>query len=587
MNKPENSKLRDGSEKSRSMNEPEKKKITHRLGFKMLASFIGLSVISLALFGGIAIIKLNELGDYSIDTSSSLGSSATNDSLTALESLGESIIQQKAEDVARQLEIYIKANPTMNVSNLQGDTFFIELAVQQVGETGYTATSDVDSLICRFHSSASITDRDLHELSGPLPGFWSIMSLSEGGNTSSGYYDWEEPDGSMRSKYMYIAIVDAQTADLVTFSVAATTYIDEFSMSAIETQEKIDQATMESMNKIKEDNEKTQNLFIIALIAMVVVISISAITLSRRITGPVSELAKGARSIGDGDLDYKVYVKSNDELSDLALAFNAMALDLKTQMKLVEENTREKERIAKELQIAKDIQKSFLPKSAPKLKDYTMAGFNMSAKEVGGDFYDFIDLGDGKIGIVIADVSGKGIPAAIFMGLSKTLVRANTRRILDPIEALKAANSVIVEESKTGMFITMFYAVLDTNDHTLTYINAGHNPPLLLRDDDSEIALLKAKGLPLGVMEELNIESKKVSLKSNDLVFLYTDGVTEAVNKNNEEYDMKRLSLLLNQIENKTPEEIIQAVTEDITKFTGDVEQFDDITMVVLRSEKR
>ena len=331
------------------MNKPEKKKLTHRLGFKILAAFLGLSVVSLAFFGSMAIIQLNELGDYSIQTSSSLGSSATNDSLTALERLGESVIRQKAEDVAKQLEIYIKDHPTMNVSNLQEDAVFPGLAVQKVGETGYTATTDVETLICRFHSSPSITDYDLHQLSGPLPGFWSIMSQSEDGNTASGYYDWEEPDGSMRPKYMYIAVVDAQTSDGVTFNVAATTYIDEFSMPAIETQEKIDNATIASMNKINDDIERTRNMFLVSLIALMIIISIFAITISKRITGPVGELTKGAKSIGDGDLDYKIEVKSDDELSDLALAFNTMATDLKTQMKLVEDSAREKERIAKGL----------------------------------------------------------------------------------------------------------------------------------------------------------------------------------------------------------------------------------------------
>ena len=171
------------------------------IGSKILIAFLGVSLVSLILFGYIA-----------LESNESLGNSATQDSENALENLGEEHIKKIAEDVAKELEIYIRDHPDMTVLDLQNDTYFMEFAIQPVGKTGYTATTDSDTLINRFHVSESIVNMDLHTLADSRPGFWSIMERTQGGEEACGYYDWEENDGTVRAKYMHIAIVNATTA---------------------------------------------------------------------------------------------------------------------------------------------------------------------------------------------------------------------------------------------------------------------------------------------------------------------------------------------------------------------------------------
>jgi serine phosphatase RsbU (regulator of sigma subunit) len=533
------------------------------IGTKILIAFLSLSLISLGLLGYVA-----------LKSNSSLGDQASDDSSASLEELGEKHIKQIALDVAKQLEIYILDHPDMNVSQLQEDTFFSALAVQPVGETGYTAVTDTDSLICRFHANLEIVNVDLHEMNATRPGFWNIMAQTKGGNPAHGYYQWEEADGSLRQKYMYIAVVSAETEDDVTFSVAATTYISEFSAPARETQEEIEDAV-----------QMTAAIIVVMVVIIIVMLGVASVLLARAITEPIKELTRGAEVLGKGDLEHRVKVETGDELEELAHTFNDMASYLSAQMLLVEKTSKEKARIERELHIAQEIQKGFLPIKAPEVKGYRMAGINLPAMEVGGDFYDFIELDEGKMGIVIADVSGKGVPAALFMAISKTLLRANAKRTLDPVEAIREVNTTIIEESDSGMFVTLFFAILDPVKNTFTYTNAGHNPPLLMSKAGKEFTLLQAKGIPLGVMDDMKLESKEVPLAPNEVVFLYTDGVTEAVNAKDDEFGTDRLSEILTREENSSPDDIISEVVKELKIFEGDLEQFDDITMVVLRSE--
>jgi HAMP domain-containing protein len=315
-----------------------------RIRTKILAVFLGLLLVSFLLLGYIAFNSINGVGGYALQSSTSLGESAINDSTSALENLGAEIIEQKAEDVARQCEIYIQSHPDMTVADLQTSAKFQEIAVQPVGETGYTALTDYETLICRFHKSPELVDLDLHTLAQKLPGFWSVMKPTQGGKISSGYYDWEEPDGSIRKKYMYITPINAKTAGGIGMHVAATTYIDEFSKPVEETKNKITAATSVTNEHINRQIDNTQNTFIGILIAMIFVVAGCSFLLSRMITNPIKELTKGSEAIGNGELEYRVEVKTGDELEDLANSINKMASDLKKYMnELVEKETRIRE----------------------------------------------------------------------------------------------------------------------------------------------------------------------------------------------------------------------------------------------------
>ena len=244
----------------------------------------------------------------------------------------------------------------------------------------------------------------------------------------------------------------------------------------------------------------------------------------------------------------------------------------------------ELERREFEAETARGIQQGFLPESPPEVKGFELAALSLPAWEVGGDFYDFIPISKDKWGIVIADVSGKGIPAALFMALSRTLVRANVSADSTVSEAIQRANHLISQDARSGMFVTLFYAVLDAKRKCLNYVNAGHNPPLLLRGGTGDMALLKAKGIALGVLDDIDLEEKELELASNDVVILYTDGVTEAINKKEEQFGQDRLVELIVQSSNLPGQELINKLQKEVTIFAEGQPQFDDFTLVALKA---
>jgi sigma-B regulation protein RsbU (phosphoserine phosphatase) len=246
----------------------------------------------------------------------------------------------------------------------------------------------------------------------------------------------------------------------------------------------------------------------------------------------------------------------------------------------------ELERKKYELKIAHDIQRSFLPETVPSLKGFDLAAINHSAKEVGGDFYDFIPISDHQIGLTIGDVSGKSVSAALFMALSRTIVRASAAGKTLVAESMKNANKLIAADAKSGMFVTLFYALLDSKERTLTYVNAGHNPPLILNGKTGDLALLKAKGIVMGAMEDSELEEKEIELNDGDLVVFYTDGVTEAFDKDFNQFGLDRLQYITKKYHNLSAEGLIGKIMEEVLSFSGEAPQSDDITLMVLKVEK-
>ncbi|MBM3250458.1 MAG: PP2C family protein-serine/threonine phosphatase, partial [Candidatus Omnitrophica bacterium] len=235
-------------------------------------------------------------------------------------------------------------------------------------------------------------------------------------------------------------------------------------------------------------------------------------------------------------------------------------------------------------EIARGIQQSFLPAACPEIEGFEIAAVNLPARMVGGDFYDFIPIEKDKWGLVIADVSGKGVPAALFMALSRTLVRASASVTLSPDQALNRANDLILQDAKTNMFVTLFYAVLDAKMRTLKYANAGHNPALHVRGGASDIVLLKAQTMPLGIMSDIRARTEEIALQKGDVILLYTDGVTEAVNENKAWFDMERLETLTRNNRHLSAQVIIRKVQDEVADFVGNQPQFDDITLMVIKA---
>ena len=241
------------------------------------------------------------------------------------------------------------------------------------------------------------------------------------------------------------------------------------------------------------------------------------------------------------------------------------------------------ERSKSELRIASDIQRSFLPERIPPVSGFDLAATFIPAMEVGGDFYDFIP-GDGKLGMVIADVSGKSVPAALFMALSRTIVRVNATHHEKGTDVLEDANNMIAADSRLGMFVTLFYGVLDPNSRSLTYANAGHPPPLLMRGGSEGFEELDVTGIALGAFAGAKYEERRVDLASGDVLVLYTDGVNEAENGNRQQYGIERFCCIVRESCHLCAQGILDKILEDISQFCEGQAQYDDITMVVVKA---
>jgi sigma-B regulation protein RsbU (phosphoserine phosphatase) len=251
---------------------------------------------------------------------------------------------------------------------------------------------------------------------------------------------------------------------------------------------------------------------------------------------------------------------------------------------------REMERKNTELAIAAEIQQSFLPDTITQIEGYDIAAKSVMAKEVGGDFFDVIPLevvplGTGKLGIMIADVSGKGIPAALFMALSRIVVRVNAVWYGSrPAQAIRDANTIISHDTKSGMFVTLFYGFLDSSTRTLTYVNAGHNPPIHYRAADGTLFELPATGIAIGALPDTTYTQESVQLVPGDILILYTDGITEAENAGQEMFGLDRLEKTILASHALPAQEISEEILTAVRSFIGDHPQSDDITLMVIRS---
>ena len=241
-----------------------------------------------------------------------------------------------------------------------------------------------------------------------------------------------------------------------------------------------------------------------------------------------------------------------------------------------------RERLETEVQLARQIQQTFLPEKMPELSGWELAARWKPARQVGGDFYDVFELPDNKLGLFIADVSDKGVPAALFMALTRTLVHAAVTETDSPGDAMKHVNELLIPDTKQGMFVTAVYAVLDINTNELTYVNAGHNPPLLVKNDGSQEYLTRT-GVALGAAEGMEYEHRTIKLDENDSLLFYTDGLTESYNIDGDFYGEERLEAALAENHCSSANELIDIVENSLITFVADMPAADDLTILALR----
>lgn len=293
------------------------------------------------------------------------------------------------------------------------------------------------------------------------------------------------------------------------------------------------------------------------------------------------------RSIGVLMIDHRDTLQlGEDELDFLRLMGNQAAIAIENARLHTEEM--ERQRLENELSVGRQIQLSLLPASCPEAEGWDFAATYHPARQVGGDFYDFFELaGDPQqLGLVIADVSGKGVPAALFMALSRSLIRTKSMSGRAPAGVLTRANRVIYKDTRSNLFLTAFYAILDLRTGWLAYTSAGHNWPLWLHANTGNISRLKARGTIMGIFENIELEDHEIDIAPGDLIVFYTDGITEAINAQAELFGEARLKATIAANPQAAPQQMLDAIMNAVDAFVGDTPQVDDMTLLIIKRLK-
>lgn len=329
---------------------------------------------------------------------------------------------------------------------------------------------------------------------------------------------------------------------------------------------------------------RTQLLF--ASVGMCVLLLMLSVVI-HRITRPISILNNAIAEISAGHLNTVLpTVKSNDEVASLADAFGLMQQRLTQIMEELRESTAIQERIASEMQIAHSIQMGLVPRTFPPFPhrdELDLYAELNPAQDVGGDFYDFFLLDEEHIFVTIGDVSGKGVPAALFMAVTRTLIRSLAKTSPTPADLLTALNHEIAQDNESSMFVTVFCAVYSLANGELIYVSGGHNPPILLRADGQQEWLRESNGFLIGIFEDMPFTNATVRMEKGDCLVMYTDGVTEAMNANSEEFGEDRLAACLMAGAEVSVKTYIEKIDQEITLFVDGEKQSDDITIMCLR----
>jgi serine phosphatase RsbU (regulator of sigma subunit) len=307
--------------------------------------------------------------------------------------------------------------------------------------------------------------------------------------------------------------------------------------------------------------------------------------LQRGITEPIIQLTEQTAAVAQGDFNRgPIEIPSRDEIGRLASSFNKMSRDLVRYIDHLEATTAERERMAKELEIAHQIQQRFLPSSFPVLERVRIFGESVPAREVGGDFFDVFMIDEDRVGLVMADVSGKGVPAAMYMAQCRSLLRITALAGHGPAETLGRLNAFLSRDNEECFFVTTFFGILDLPSLELTYVNGGHDHPLIYRHAAGEVERLPGTGgVALGIVSGFEYRTARVRFHEKDVAFFYTDGIVDALNGADQSFGLPRLQETLVLRRDLDPRALGQAIRREVQAFVMERDQFDDLTYLVVR----
>jgi serine phosphatase RsbU (regulator of sigma subunit) len=526
---------------------------------------------------------INEIVDKNVDLAENI-----------LTRYGKKIVDLKAERVASQLSLLLAGREPYDHLILQKDEELRKIATQDIYAeypenilAGYIAVVD-NSGYAVLHPNPNIESHNLGEWKDEFPALWEMVERSFAEDEVSGFYNFFDKDtNEIRKKYMVIHHVIGTP-----FSVYATVYIDKYFKPVHQVIEAAGQA--ESRNaetRIGEIAEvfsgKVKTRGVILGIAVLILAGLFGWWSAARLARPVLRLQAGVRKLGKGDFSVEVPAGGSSEVVELTRSFNHLGAQLKDYMENLKKEVTARQMVESEVKIARQIQESLLPRSFPAFPHhdgFDLFAVNLAAKEVAGDFYDFFLAGDDTLALVIADVSGKGIPASLFMAVSRTVLKNICTHTIDPARALGEANDSLCQDNEASMFVTLILGYYTISTGHLTFANAGHDELILLKKDGSIRSFGSFHNIALGIIEDQQYQRGEADIEPGDSLVFYTDGVTEATSPEKELFGRERLETILKDNAERSAEEICAAIRKAVMEFQQGI-RFDDVTVMVLQRD--
>lgn len=511
-----------------------------------------------------------------------------------LTTYGEMIVELKAESAANQLSLLMAGRDLNDYPELQKDDQLRKIATQYIysefpvkERAGYIDVGDRAGYSL-FHPNPTVEGHNFAEWKDRFPVMWEMVEKSFTEDNVRGTYNFfDEETNETRPKYMAIRHVKGTP-----FSVYATVYIDKYFKpihqaigEAGRMESRKDEAKIGELANEFSQNIKT-NSFILGM-GVLVLAGVFGWWVAARLSRPVHRLQAAVRKMGEGDFSIEIPPGGSSEVVELTKSFNHLGSQLKNYMENLKNEVAARQAVESEVKIARQIQESLLPRSFPPFphhRGFDLYAVNLAAKEVAGDFYDFFLVGEDILALIIADVSGKGIPAALFMAVSRTVLKNITSHLIDPTQALAEANDSLCQDNEASMFVTLILGYYTISTGNFTFANAGHDELILLKKDGSIRRFGKFENIALGIIEDQQYKQGDAGIEPGDSLVFYTDGVTEATSVDNELFGRERLETILTENADCSAEDICNAIRQAVMKFQEGI-RFDDVTVMVLKRQ--
>lgn len=515
---------------------------------------------------------------------------------TILSEYAKKLVETKAGAVAAILSLELSGRNFTDYDDLRRDQRLREIATRNI----YTLNTDrlvaghVDLLdnkgVAVLHPNKDIEGKNYAEWSNLYPEMWHLVQRSLTHENVQGFYKFLNREQKPVRKFMVLKQV-AGTPFIVAAAVEIDKYFLPVQQEIIHSQERAREKAYASLKESTDSTRERATLYGIAgCVGILILGGCFGIWFTSSISRPIMELRDGVKQIGEGNLQAQVSVQGPEEIKQLAQSFNLLGQRLTEYVEHLAEETAARQKLESELSIAAEIQRSLLPvgfKPFAEREDLEIYALMQPARDVGGDFYDFFPVDKENLCFAIGDVCGKGVPASILMAVTKSLLETAAGESLDPGRILALVNRRLSQNNENCVFVTVFCGILNVDTGELVYANGGHDSPLLVRQQ-KEVEMIQLTGGPaLGLFEDASFGTLRFRLRPGDMLFTYTDGVTEALDEQQRFFSKEKLAEEVYFRRDGSARELIEYVYGAIRSFSQGAPQADDITMMALRIDRK